>query len=74
MKDDDIACIDGFDDDCRGEVLYRSLPFGTKAYARCEAHYEERVEREFELRQRYPENAPADFDPHYAGERWHDDY
>lgn len=74
MTYNDLVCIDGSPGTCRGEVTLRSLPTGGGAFARCEAHFEARLEREFELRRRYPDNEPSDFDPSYAGERWDDDY
>lgn len=44
---------------------------------RCDGHYDAYVERVQprmdEIRRRYPEHAPADFDPAYAGERWDED-
>lgn len=32
-----------------------------------------RLDREDEIRRRYPRHQPADFDPTYAGERWDED-
>ena len=32
-----------------------------------------RLDREDEIRRRYPQHQPADFDPTYAGERWDED-
>jgi hypothetical protein len=43
-------------------------------FPRCEKHYEERLEVQRGIDERYPTHAPADFDPMYAGERWDDDY
>jgi hypothetical protein len=73
----DGECLDG-PDGCRGEVFARSTLSGSgDAYYRCGRHYETYVDRVQpvmdEIRQRYPERAPADFDPAYAGERWDGD-
>jgi hypothetical protein len=47
-------------------------------YPRCDKHYEAYVERLTpvmdDIRRRYPEQAPADFDPFYSGEQWNEDY
>ena len=79
MKDiygDEITCIDDWSDTpCKGETLLRESLSGTGTpIARCDAHWAARLDREAEIRSRYPEHAPADFDPYYAGERWDDDY
>jgi hypothetical protein len=68
-------CLD-FGDACRGEVLYRPSLTGTgTAIPRCEKHWQERLEREDELRSVYPDSPfpPAWFDPLAAGERWEDE-
>lgn len=67
-----IECLDSYlDSPCRGEVEYRYPLSGTgRSFARCDAHWEFRLEREDEIRRRYPSRAPADFDPYYAGEEW----
>lgn len=71
----ELECIDGYDGFyCKGAVEYRSLPWGGGSFPRCDVHYNARLEREFDLRDRYPDDAPADFDPYYAGESWDDDY
>jgi hypothetical protein len=43
---------------------------------RCDLHWDKRLQREEELRKRYPDSpiAPSWFDPTIAGERWNDDY
>lgn len=59
---------------CEGPVEYRMSLSGTgKSIPRCEKHWAERLQREDEIRRRYPTNVPADFDPSYAGERWSED-
>lgn len=61
--------------DCSGVVEYRPSLSGTgMAIERCDFHWEKRLEKEDEIQERYPYNAPSDFDPSYAGERWDDDY
>lgn len=60
---------------CAGAVEYRYPLSGTgQSFPRCEKHWEERLENEEKLRERYPEHAPSDFDPAYAGEYWGEDY
>lgn len=72
-QDEPLQCIDG-PDDCAGAVALRWPGYGHRHWPRCEKHAEERVEREDTARERYPEHAPSDFDPAYAGERWDADY
>jgi len=60
-------------DDCKGNVEMIWLG-GNKAWPRCEYHAEIRIKREQEIHERYPYNAPSDFDSAYAGERWDDEY
>lgn len=67
-----MICLDS-DDFCEGKVELHTTD-GTNYWARCEYHQELRVEREAEIRERYPYNAPSDFDSSYAGERWDDEY
>lgn len=74
-----IECIDavGVDEGaCSGPVEYRMPLSGTgRSFPRCDRHWMLRWDREEELRQRYPANAPSDFDPFDAGEAWDvDDY
>lgn len=72
----DWECIDAREDlaSCQGEVFPRSSLTGVTTTERCEHHYAQYVERTQprldEINRRYPERAPADFDPTYAGERW----
>jgi hypothetical protein len=73
--DTDLECINEYEDHCRGSVEYRMALSDTgQSFPRCEAHWAEAVDREMDLRRRYPVIAPADWDPSYAGERWDDDY
>lgn len=70
-------CLDDDGDaaDCEGPVEYRTPLSGTgKSFPRCEKHWEERLETQQEIAERYPTSAPPDFDPAYAGEHWDEDY
>ncbi|WP_433434534.1 hypothetical protein [Nonomuraea sp. CA-141351] len=70
-------CIRSYDGGatCDGPVTYRQSYAGTGLQiAECAKHQVEACEREQGLRRRYPELAPADFDPLYAGESWDGDY
>jgi hypothetical protein len=69
-------CLDG-PTDCEGPVEYRMALSGTgKPFPRCDKHWDERLDKQDEINQRYPDSpvAPADFDPAYAGEHWDEDY
>ena len=67
-------CLDDGDGKCAGAVQYRESLSGTGTpIPRCGHHWTERLKLQRELRQRYPRQAPADFDPAYAGERWGED-
>lgn len=63
-------CLDG-PAGCRGEVEFR-MPLSStgRSFARCEAHWERRLEEQERINERYPAMTPADFDPAYAGEEW----
>lgn len=70
-------CLDAGPDGagCEGVIEYRYPLSGTgRSFPRCDKHWDERCQRQEEINQRYPHNAPSDFDPSYAGERWDDDY
>lgn len=73
-----LECLDEHPDNsgCQGAVEYHLNPYSDslKAWPRCEKHYGEYVDRMEGIALRYPVNAPSDFDPSYAGERWDDDY
>lgn len=68
-------CLDGHNEDCEGPVEYHQNPYSYsfRAWPRCNKHYLDYVARQQDIAQRYPHNAPSDFDPMYAGERWEDD-
>lgn len=60
--------------DCQGAVQYRmSLSPTGLSVPRCDKHWSDRLDLDEGLRQRYPEQTPANFDPLYAGETWDDD-
>jgi hypothetical protein len=68
-------CLNDHDGRCRGPVEYRMPLSGTgRSFPRCELHWEERLAEQERTNERYPQHAPSDFDPSYAGERWDDDY
>lgn len=74
-----LECLDEHPDGqgCRGPIEYRMPLSATgRSFPRCEAHWEERLDRQAEINERYPDTpiAPSWFDPSYAGERWNDDY
>lgn len=74
MADIDGGCLDG-PLTCEGTVEYRMPLSGTGvSFPRCELHWQERLERQYQIDSRYPMQAPADFDPYYAGESWDEDY
>lgn len=75
---DHSDCLDG-PSGCEGEIFERPTMSGSgDTYPRCDKHYEAYVERLTpvmdDIRRRYPEQAPADFDPFYSGEQWNEDY
>jgi hypothetical protein len=66
-----MTCLQDHTDKCKGTVEYRESLSGTGVeIARCEHHWGEALERDEQIRLRYPRNAPSDFDPSYAGESW----
>lgn len=71
---DDLTCLNkdiGRASTCQGPTELRPSLSGTGlAIARCDGHWEARLRFQEELDRRYPVQAPADFDPLYAGERW----
>lgn len=70
-----LECLDIHPDDpCTDDVEMRMNHDGTKWFPRCSHHYHAYLERMEEINRRYPYNAPSNFDPTYAGERWEDDY
>lgn len=67
-------CLDLHRGECHGPVELRESLTGTGTrIPRCGKHWEDRLELEDQIRERYPEQRPDDFDPLYAGERWNED-
>ena len=71
----DLECLDAPGGGCFGPVEHHINPYGDswKTWPRCEHHFGIYVDRMQGIAQRYPTNAPSDFDPLYAGERWEED-
>lgn len=74
---EDHECLDG-PHGCGGDTFPRAALSGSgEYYPRCDVHWEAYADRlapkMAEIRSRYPEMAPADFDPLAAGERWTED-
>lgn len=70
-------CLDFHHGNCEGAVEYRFPLSGSgKSFARCDKHWDERLDIQEGINRRYPDSpfAPADFDPTYAGESWDEDY
>lgn len=63
-------CMNG-PEGCGGAVEYRMPLSGTgRSFPRCDGHWQERLDLENGLRERYPEHAPSDWSPYDAGEAW----
>ena len=67
-------CLDG-PHGCQGDAIPRAALSGSgEYYTRCDHHwnayYERTAPRMAEIRARYPETPPLDFDALAAGERW----
>lgn len=72
-----MDCLDDHKGSCEGSVELRPSLTGTgTAIARCDKHWDERLAKDEEHRETYPDSpiAPDWFDPLAAGERWDDDY
>jgi hypothetical protein len=71
--DENARCLNG-PEGCEGAVHYRLPLSGTGvSFPRCDKHWDERLELEQGLRQRYPEQPPDDWSPLDAGEAWSED-
>lgn len=71
-----LECLDG-PDGCSGKVEYRMPLSGTgKPFARCDKHWEERLNIQARINHDYPNTpcAPDWFDESYAGEHWDEDW
>lgn len=76
---DELTCLDSYADEggCEGEVTEHPSLAGTGLpIARCDKHWTQRLERQREIDEAYPDSpiAPSWFDPANAGEYWDDDY
>ena len=70
MTAEALDCLDG-PIGCEGSTEYRTPLSGTgRSFPRCSKHWDERLTRQDEINRRYPQTAPSDFDPGYAGEEW----
>lgn len=69
-----VDCIEWTDGPaCYGSVEYHSIDPGRhRAYPRCEAHWEQRLERRENSIEKYEECdvPPGWFEPTYCGEEW----
>lgn len=73
----ELICIDSTPyaeaEGCEGPVELRTALSGTGIpYARCDNHWAHRLDREQEIRDRYPDHPPADWSPEIAGEAWYE--
>lgn len=66
-------CRDSHKSACAGPLEDYYSAMGTHA-VRCRSHMNAHYEIINGINERYPQHAPSDFDPSYAGERWEDDY
>lgn len=75
MTEEELTCLDAHKGACTGTVELRMpLTETGESFARCDGHWSERLDKQQEINERYPVNAPSDFDPMYAGEHWDEDY
>lgn len=69
-----LVCLQGPSPSCEGPVELRVALSGSGVpYPRCAGHWQARMARESEIRERYPYHPPADWSPMDAGEAWGDD-
>lgn len=72
---DEIECLNAHEGDCAGAVEYRMPLSGTGvSYARCDKHWDDRLDVQAGIDARYPVHAPADWSPLDAGESWDEDW
>lgn len=75
--EDDLTCMQASElhpEACAGRTELRmSVSPSGKSFPRCDRHWEQRLQLEAELNERYPAQQPADFDPDYAGESWYEE-
>jgi hypothetical protein len=72
---DPIECLDDSGrTPCSGEIEYRfAMSASGRSFPRCQKHFDAALDSYYDTQRRYPRNAPSDFDPSYAGERWEDE-
>lgn len=71
-----LVCLDDHKGGCSGSVEMRESLSGTGTpIARCDSHWQERLDWQAEHDRIYPDSpcAPSWFDPTAAGERWEDE-
>lgn len=74
ILDEPLECIESHTEACSGPVEYRMPLSGTgKSFPRCDRHWQLRLDREQQLRERYPARPPRDWSPLDAGEAWDED-
>jgi hypothetical protein len=76
MNVQERECQDGHNErkgPCSGTLEDYYSAMGTHA-VRCVKHMTAHYAVIDGINERYPQHAPSDFDPSYAGERWDDDY
>jgi hypothetical protein len=73
-----MECVNADKGNCRGDVELRPSLTGTGlSIARCDRHWEERLDEQDRINSTYgvdSDVAPDWIDPSYAGERWDEDY
>lgn len=68
------TCIQAHERTCAGPVELRLPLSGTGVpFPRCDRHWQERLELQRELDERYPVQPPAGWSPLDAGESWDED-
>jgi hypothetical protein len=70
------TCLDAHSarERCAGATEYRESLSGTGTpIPRCDAHWSARLREQDRINRTYPQHAPSDFDPSYAGESWDED-
>jgi hypothetical protein len=74
IEDETLECLNDGDNKCKGEIVYRESLSGTGTpIPRCDYHWGEAIQRDEEIRHRYPALQPQDFDPDYCGEVWYEE-
>jgi hypothetical protein len=76
METEPLECLQDHDGTCHGKIELRESLTGTGTrIARCDKHWDDRLDLEEQINERYPVNAPSDWSPMDAGESWgEDDY